>query len=253
MFEVVKSFSSIDDRILDAIIDYKFLLNRGYNRARALRIVEERYKLNPIERMFLFRSVYSEREIVERLSKRVSLRELKGKILLVDGFNVLITIQSALDEDPLIICDDLFVRDLSSAFRRIKIDDKMYNALTVFLEEVKKIIPYIKEIMIFYDAPVSRSGVFAQYSRRKLNEMGFKGTAVAVKRTDRAVLDMEGIISSSDSFIISKATKIVDLGGVVALRKAGLKKNIINVRRLIEEGLKRIDTKDFAKRIKEII
>ena len=80
--------------------DLKYLLNRGYNKPSALKLVGDRYQLNKPERSILFRSVFSDREAEIIKSKRVSISELRGRKLLVDGFNVLNTIEEILRDEP---------------------------------------------------------------------------------------------------------------------------------------------------------
>jgi len=243
-----------DERVLDALLDYKFLLNRGYRRQQALRIIEERYRLTRVEKVFLYRSVFSDEDIRNRLAKKVLLNSIRNSKILVDGFNVLTVIRSAIRGETLIICEDTFVRDLSSAFQKIKLDDNYYRALEIFLSDLKDLsLTENNTILIVYDAPVSRSGILAGYTRELMKNHGIQGTALTVQKADKTVIEESGVIVSGDSYIISRALKICDIGGIIALRHASAKENIISIRRLIRERLKEFDAKTLSEGVKKII
>ncbi|MCQ4344747.1 MAG: DUF434 domain-containing protein, partial [Sulfolobaceae archaeon] len=61
----------LSPQLRPAYEDYKYLLDRGYNRKPALDLVSARYGLSGEERLLLYRCVHSEAELREILSKLV--------------------------------------------------------------------------------------------------------------------------------------------------------------------------------------
>ena len=55
--------------IIEAAQDLKHLLNRGYNKKGALKLVGDRYLLDKEERHVLFRAIFAEQDVKDRKSK----------------------------------------------------------------------------------------------------------------------------------------------------------------------------------------
>ncbi len=202
----------------EAVVDYRFLLNRGYRREPALNMVTSRYQLSTVERMALLRGVMSLNEAESRRSKLVRPEMVKGRRVIIDGFNVLMTIRAALLRRPLILCDDGFIRDISSAFEKVKVTASLYTALEIMLFSLKRLKP--ANVTVFFDSGVSKSGLFAAYTRRCLLRYGLTGGSVAVKKADVATLSVKGLVASSDAVIILRSYEVADLGGWIASKIA---------------------------------
>ena len=199
--------------------DVRYLLNREYPRERVVNFVGDRYSLSVNDRNLLRRTVYSQSEI-ETTKKRLSpVETINGMFLTVDGYCVLITVESALINRPLFLCDDGVVRDISGVFRKHKHTKETDEALELLLKTIKEFSP--TEIHIFYDSPVSKSGKLAVKTRTMLEKYGLSGGSKAVKSPDFEVLKGE-IVATSDFPVIKKAKKVVDIPGYIA-KKIGVK------------------------------
>ncbi|WP_297501032.1 DUF434 domain-containing protein, partial [Thermococcus sp.] len=97
--------------LTEAYLDLKYLLNRGYRKKNALSFVANHYRLTAEERHLLARCVFPDSWMEEVRRKLLKPGELKGKTLAIDGFNVLITLESLLGGRA-ILCEDGLVRDL---------------------------------------------------------------------------------------------------------------------------------------------
>ena len=82
------------DKLQEAAYDLRFLLNRGYRKKGALQFVANKYVLNKNERNYLARSIFSNLKSWEQREKIVDISKIKDQFLLVDGYNVLITVES---------------------------------------------------------------------------------------------------------------------------------------------------------------
>lgn len=176
--------------------DYKYLLNRGYNRKPSLDLVTAKYNLNKNERLLLYRCTHSDEEIRQIKNKIDS----KSKKILVDGYNIGITLLSLIYEDEIFLCDDGFYRDLGLGKR--KNDPEIFDVLILVAEYLN----YLgKDFVIFLDSQISKSGELA----KKLREKEIK--VKLVSKTDKMLLAEREVIASNDFVILSKAEKIYDI------------------------------------------
>lgn len=199
------------NELKEAIIDLRFLLGRGYNREGSVDFVGDKYQLNKKDRLILYRAVYDSKTANEHAKKRFSAKAISGKRVAVDGYNVILTVESMLKNERLILCDDDFVRDVSAVHGKHKPTETTEKALGIFINFLKGFNPH--EVIFFYDSQVSLSGEMASLTRRMLNESRLNGDAKAVKRADMEALNYGEVVSSSDAVIIEKSEKIVDLAG----------------------------------------
>jgi len=205
------------DVLRDARIDLKFLLNRGYNKPSALKLVGDRYQLNKIERSILFRSVFSDREADLIKSKQVNASMLKGRSILIDGFNILNTVESILRGDPLILCDDGVLRDFAevhSKYRLSKLTEEALKEVLEFLREKE-----VSRVEILYESQISKSGEVASLTRRIMENYGIAGTARTSKTVDSTLARSEAIIATSDSAILLRCKLFIDLPRNLSLIK----------------------------------
>lgn len=205
-----------DSTLLEAVRDLRYLLSRGYNREGAVKFVGDRYQLNRQQRLILYRAVYDRETAAAHRRKMVPPSALKGRKVAVDGYNNLLTIESLLKGRLLLICDDGFVRDVSAIHGRHKPTEITTQALNLLLRLLRELKP--SKIIFSYDAQVSFSGELAAQTRKMLLEYGLHGEAHAVKQADLFTLRHGEIISSSDTVLINKAERVVDLAGEIAKR-----------------------------------
>jgi len=194
-----------------AAADMKYLLNRGYNRNTSLNLVVNRYHLDPNERNILRRYVFSEHEIRAHKSKLITPDKIKGNTLVVDGFNVLITVESINENKNLVLGMDSILRDSSGVFSNYRFDSKTKKALKQITDFLKKHNP--GKVLFIFDSQISKSGQLAAYVRKKLDEAGVSGDAKTSKNADQQIININEITASSDSHIIESVDEIVDIPG----------------------------------------
>lgn len=201
--------------IKEAAHDLRFLLNRGYRKKGALNFVSNKYLLSIDERNYMARCVFSNSKSVFRMNKIVDISQIEGQSILIDGYNVLITVETIFKEDysSIILCDDGIIRDLNAVFGKYKFDDKTEDVLTDIIGLIKKYGPL--EIKFFFDRQVSFSGKLANLTEEIIGFQGLKGEAILSKIVDFEIIKLSraknGIVATSDGIIIDKADRIVDL------------------------------------------
>jgi len=197
------------DVLKEAKADLKFLLNRGYRKSSALKLVGDKYQLNKAERSILFRSALPDEEADLIRSKLVAVEQLEGRKLLVDGFNVLNTVEAMLRGEPLILCDDGVLRDFSEVHSKYRLTDLTEKALANILTFLKR--AKTAEVVILYESQISRSGEIAALTRRMMADMEMRGDSRTTRMVDSALIRSEEIVATSDSAILLKCRRFTDI------------------------------------------
>jgi len=96
-----------------AVSDYSMLLTAGYAPKSSLKLVGDRFALTGRQRLAVMRSACSDRQLEERQSRQLDTDRLKGRAIVIDGYNLLITTESALSGAAIFIGRDRCMRDLS--------------------------------------------------------------------------------------------------------------------------------------------
>lgn len=197
------------DDLEKASQDLKYLLDRGYRRSTALNFVGGHYRLDKVQRNTLVRIVYSNKEIKEHKKKLLSIEKIKDEKVIVDGYNVLIGVECALGRGELLESMDGFYRDSLGVFGRYR-----YNLYTEMA--IKKILEVLRNYgagytTFFLDSQVSKSGELAKYIRQAMEDMEIKGEVIPLKNVDYEIKSLNKITATSDSAIIEKVDKVVDL------------------------------------------
>ncbi len=196
-----------------AVCDYRYLLNRGYSRSSALRVVTERYRLGEAQRNLLLRSVFSLAECRRRWQVRVEPASAAGGELAVDGYNVLITVESWKLGMPVLRCDDGFVRDFRGVYGKHRFRRWITgSALVSILEVLERIEP--RRVRMVFDAMVSRSGELCAYIKRRFGRIPWLEAETA-RSPDRELRRWEGVVCTGDTAVVDAHRAVLDLAGAV--------------------------------------
>ncbi|AWR94918.1 DUF434 domain-containing protein [Acidianus brierleyi] len=181
----------------EAYKDYKYLLNRGYSRKIALELISSRYFLSELQRLILYRCTHSDNEI-SYIQSKISTENN----IVVDGFNIAITLINILDNDNAFLCDDGFIRDLGLGKKK---EDERILDILILVSEYCVWKKFSCEIIL--DSQISNSGKIAEKLRQK------HVTAKTVNKADKEVIISNKTIASNDFVILMNSSKIVDLLG----------------------------------------
>ncbi len=192
--------------LTEAYRDLKYLLNRGYRKGYALDFVANHYRLTLKERHLLARCVFPDSWIEEVKGKLLRPEDLKGTELAIDGFNVLITLESLL-EGRAILCEDSLVRDLKYQGKY-----KLKEGTAELLAKIAKTLGEleVERAIFIYGRNVPKSGIVAAMTREALKGAGVDGEAILVKSPDH---ELKGFVSvtTADTAIITRARGVFDL------------------------------------------
>ena len=201
--------------------DFRYLLNRAYSRKAALELIGNRYQLTADQRHLLHRGVFSDVDSKERQKKKISPNQIRGYDLVIDGHNVLITIEAGLSGRPLVLGDDGFIRDISGVSGNFQKTEMTVQALQLLLNFLKRVKP--RQILFLFDSPISRSGELALEVRGRMQKENLPGDAMTVRVPEKILIGFPGTVATSDTAIIDRSDKVVDLAGTVLSRQKKLK------------------------------
>ncbi|MBF0508765.1 MAG: DUF434 domain-containing protein [Deltaproteobacteria bacterium] len=213
--------------LLRAAEDFRYLLAHGYPRAASLTLVGNRYNLDAAGRHVLHRGVYDPAEAEARKNKLLPPDRIKDRILAVDGHNVVITLESALTGVTLIWADDGLIRDIAGVRGGHTLTPVTEQAVSLLAEAVHSIQP--GEILAYFDAPISHSGVLAAMTQERLARLGIRHTSIAVKAPDDEIAaQKEAIAATSDSHLADRVTLLFDLAAhIIFTRLRPLPRSLI--------------------------
>lgn len=210
----------------EAACDFRYLLNRGYPRKASLELVGNRYRLTLDERHLLHRGVFSGEDSQRRKAKKISLRGVREQDLAIDGYNVLITLEAGFSRRPLVLGDDGFVRDISGLSGNYRKSDVTEEALHLLLLSLKQIKP--RQTLFLLDAPISGSGILASEIRKKMGQEAIPGDVQAIKVPEKILYEFSGVVATSDTAILDRAKRAVDLAGGL-LKQKGLWDTVLSL------------------------
>ncbi len=195
----------------EAIDDYSFLMSRGYAMNSTLQIVGSRYKLNKRQRMAILRVGAAKQNIRLRKSKEIQTSFLKNKTVSIDGFNLLILLESALSGAFVFKGRDGTYRDISSVHGTYKRVQKTEAAITLVGNALKKM--EVSLVEWYLDAPISNSGRLKKMLLEISQEYQYNWTVELVNNPDKVLAENCKIIVSSDGWVIDHAPNWFNLGG----------------------------------------
>lgn len=205
----------------EAVADLCWLLGRGYSEVAALELVGNRYALRARQRLAVQRCACSDAARAQRLARRVEAASLRDRDLAIDGFNCVVTLESALSGGLVLIGRDRACRDLASvhgSYRRVAETEAAIAAVADHLAAVGA-----RSVRWYLDRPVSNSGRLAALIRDIGAASGQDWQVELVFAPDRELLaEPARVVASGDAWVLDRAPAWVDLvGPIIAARAPG--------------------------------
>lgn len=198
------------EKVKRAADDIKYLLNHGYQVKNSITFVGNHYMLSERQRLALTRGVSSDKDIMDRKKKLVTVSSLEGKTVYIDGFNTIITLEVALSHALLIQAQDSTIRDLAGLRGTYRIIDKTEMALRYIMKALDKF--QVKKAVIYLDAPVSNSGRLKELIIMIQSDYFVEISVQVIHDVDR-VLEKREYVVTSDAIILNKCISWINLNG----------------------------------------
>jgi hypothetical protein len=194
------------DHFIRACHDYFYLINRHFPERGVLKLIGDRYRLTGDQRTILYRGISSQEKSAIRQSMLVSV--IKGKILVIDGYNVLFTLLNYRLGRIMFICTDDILRDAGSLHGKLRDEITFIACVDLMLDYLAQM--QLIQVDVFLDSPVSHSEKHAYLIRDGMQVRNINGECTVIKSADWALKQYnQGILATSDTAIIEKAVKPV--------------------------------------------
>ena len=188
------------DRLRTAARDLSYLLSRGYAQASSLKLVGDRFQLTARQRTAVLRSSCPDALRDGRRHREWTLDAQPDRPLEIDGYNVLITVESALSGGVLLLGRDGALRDLASlhgTYRRVEETRPALEAIGAVIAGARR-----SPVRWYFDAPVANSGRLRELVLTIASENDWNWDAETIPDPDRSLIASCGLVASSDSQIL---------------------------------------------------
>jgi hypothetical protein len=210
-------FAGVEVPLLrQATEELSWLFGRGYSQVATLKLVGDHFGLRERQRLAVLRSSCGESAAAERGRRRLTVAELRGLRLAVDGFNCLITSEAALSGGLLLRGRDQALRDLSSVHGSYRQVQETERALQLLGDVIASAAP--AGVRWFLDRPVSNSGRLRGLIEAMAGSAGWPWQVELADNPDRAIAATGWVAASSDAWLLDRCPHWVCLADAVVAR-----------------------------------
>ena len=192
-----------------AVADFSLLLTKGYASKSSLKLVGDRFSLTARQRMAVMRTACSDTQLTNRTSRQLPVENLLAKPIVIDGYNLLITIEAALSGAPIFIARDGSLRDLAGlhgSYRKVEETIPALRLIADCLEDIGT-----TDVRWLFDSPVSNSGRLKTMISRLAAESAWPWRVELLQNPDTELIATDIVIATSDSDILDKCTRWTNL------------------------------------------
>ncbi len=200
-----------------ALADFSLLLTKGYAEKSALKLVGDKFSLAERQRLAVMRSACSDQQLTSRRQREVKLADLGGRPIVIDGYNVLISIEAAMSGACVFKGRDGCFRDLASIHGT-------YRKVTETIPAVQLIGKFLKEHNVdnclwLLDSPVSNSGRLKTLIGELAGKNNWYWEIELLLSPDYELMKTDMIVASSDSVVLDGCKRWVNLARAVIEEK----------------------------------
>ncbi|MEL6345015.1 MAG: DUF434 domain-containing protein [Myxococcota bacterium] len=191
-----------------ATADMGWLLERGYAATASLKLVGDRHALDRRQRKAVMRGCAAPSVATARQDAR---RSIDDTDVAIDGFNVLVTLETAHRGGPLFRGADGLLRDLAGMHGKYK-DNPRIEAI---IDQLRVLLQPARSVRWVLDRPVSNSGALAG----RLRAAGFDQVALT-DLADRALAESGCAVATADGPLLDRAGQGVDVVSPIVAQMA---------------------------------
>ena len=187
-----------------AVRDYSLLLSKGYADKSSLKLVGDHFALRKRQRTAIMRCGCSDYARTQRQQKQFNCAELDDKVLLLDGYNVITTVEAALAGGLILIGRDGCFRDLASVhgtYRKVEETIPAINLIGQFIAQAAA-----KKSIWYLDSPVSNSGRLKVLLLDLAQTHNWNWLVELVYSPDGILSHAADIVATSDSVILDNCS-----------------------------------------------
>lgn len=192
-----------------AVKDYSLLLTKGYPEKGALKLVGDRFELTKRQRTAVMRCACSDNQLESRTRRRTTFEQITSRKVIIDGYNTLITIESALAGAVIFKSRDSTCKDLASihgTYRKIEETIPAAELIGDFLGENN-----IESALWLLDKPVSNSGRLKKILLDSASRENRNRQVILENNPDKILKETDLPVISSDSAVLDECSRWVNL------------------------------------------
>ncbi|HUO06753.1 MAG TPA: DUF434 domain-containing protein [Phycisphaerae bacterium] len=183
-----------------ATYDLSWLLSHGYALPSSLKIVGDRYQLTERQRLAIMRSSCSDLSLHLRQQNQLPIQAAEKIPLLIDGYNLLTTIEAALGHSFLLLGRDHCLRDLASMHGHYKRVAETTPALELIGQSLADLQTPTAHFLL--DAPVSNSARLKTVMQQLASQKHWPWQISLLPDPDPILAKSTEIIVTADSIIL---------------------------------------------------
>lgn len=213
-------------KIREALKDMSYLLSRNYPEKASSELVGNNYKLKTRQIKVLRTSSASNLQLKNRKSKQLFISGLKDKIIYLDGFNIVILLESLLSGAYIFQGLDSCYRDLSGVhgtYKRVSQTQKSIELVSSFFKKSQA-----EKLIWVFDKPVSNSGRIKQLISSFAEENQLNWEMILENNPDKYLIEQNDPIISSDAWILDECKNWFNLIDFL-ITEEKLEVNLINL------------------------
>jgi hypothetical protein len=193
-----------------ALEDMYYLLSRGYAVRSALVLVGNRHRLRTRQILALQGMSCSAEEVLNRQENELRPEQIRGKTLYLDGFNILILLETLLSGGYIFRGLDGCYRDISSVhgtYKRVKHTEGVLMAIGRALQGLGA-----EKAVLVFDAPVSNSGRLRALCCKIAQVNGFAWEVLLDNAPDKYLVQQGRAVCTADAWVLNHCTEWFNLG-----------------------------------------
>jgi hypothetical protein len=193
----------------EAVADLSWLLSRDYAIISALKLVGDRWSLTERQRLAIRRVACSDQARLARMASRVEEDELIGSSVLIDGFNVVTTVEAALGGGIVLGCRDGTFRDIAGVHGTYR---KVAETLPA-IEHIGRTLARLGVVAARWllDRPVSNSGRIRAMLMHAAESHDWRWTVELHNSPDAILRSATDIVATADSAILDRCERWFNL------------------------------------------
>jgi hypothetical protein len=201
------------EKLLMALDDMHYLLSKEYPPRATLALVGNRYRLRQRQILALQGMACSAGDMSCRAEKEVAAADIEGKTVYLDGFNVLIVMETLLSGGFVFRGLDGCYRDISSVHGSYKRVRQTENVLVTIGDALQRL--GVAQVIWMFDAPISNSGRLKTLCYELATQHGFAWNIYLDNAPDKFLVAENRLIASSDAWVLNHCHQWFNLIGYI--------------------------------------
>jgi hypothetical protein len=200
-----------------AVNDHSMLLTKGYAEKSALKLVGDHFSLTQRQRIAVQRCSCSDAQLAGRKERQVESHSVSGEAVIIDGYNILITIEACLSGAAVFCARDGCFRDLAGIHGSYRKVTETIPALEVIAEKIQDL--EISHALWLFDSPVSNSGRLKTIIYELIEKNNWPFDVELLQNPDTELIAADKIIATSDSDVLDKCSRWINLNAYIIGRE----------------------------------